>query len=593
MIGTNSPTPQRFPAVAAGLLLLTACGGGGGSAAPNVAPTVVAAAFVGGSSTPQTGDTLLLSFSEDVQLSGTALTDADLTLSGSATLGNVTALPTLSGTRSVAITLGAGVSFTPDVTTVTLSSNNDAVRDAAGALGATSSPVTIGHGDGSVPTLTAVTIAGVDAELNGTGPAGGTLQVPPNGWTLDLTFADNSAIAGFVVQASVPVATSSGSQPAGTDLAGFLTVASNTSTAASLSVPATVSFPAGPVTLTCVVIDASGLTSTPATFQATVHAFTDGLRPFETTANAHQVWFLDFTRDIESFSPRAITNGVAVDVNAGANGRSDFEDLLRILGLNHTSPLPNVDGNGNDSNAVAQSRLKTHVLDDLAQLYAGANVSFTLTAPSGSFGSNSSVPYSALDHSRIAIAGSPTSPGILGVAIFDPSNTTQDDDTLTDYQGIRLGIFLHTIVNAGMGPPSSSAFRQTYGTFAGALGGTPIGADGADGQRLVDTLNDARATEIDNALADFGRFIAVVLAHECGHSVGLVENGAMPVGLYGNDTTNFPGSTDGHIRTPSLFPAGATNVMNPSLSYSSAINASSAFNSLNLAYLREQVFYGN
>ena len=67
----------------------------------------------------------------------------------------------------------------------------------------------------------------------------------------------------------------------------------------------------------------------------------------------------------------------------------------------------------------------------------------------------------------------------------------------------------------------------------------------------------------------------------------------MPVGLYGNDSTNFPGSSDGHIRTTALFPAGSTNIMSPSLSYSTAINAATAFNSLNLAYLREQVTYGN
>ena len=82
-------------------------------------------------------------------------------------------------------------------------------------------------------------------------------------------------------------------------------------------------------------------------------------------------------------------------------------------------------------------------------------------------------------------------------------------------------------------------------------------------------------------------------AHECGHSVGLVQNGAMPVGLYGNDAVNFPGSTDGHIRTAALFPSGAINVMSPALSYSLAINPATGFNSLNKAYLREQVFYGN
>src|SRR5690606_15713828 len=155
---------------------------------------------------------------------------------------------------------------------------------------------------------------------------------------------------------------------------------------------------------------------------------------------------------------------------------------------------------------------------------------------------NSSVPYSSFSHSRISIAGAPTTAGVLGVAIFDPSNTTQNDNTLTNFSGTRLGVFLHTIADSGMGPPTSSLFRQTFGPLAPALGGTAIGADGPDGNRLNGALTDGRAAIIDTAIADLARFTAVIVAHECGHSVGLVRNGAMPTGLYGNDSTNFPGS---------------------------------------------------
>ena len=557
------------------------------------------AAFSGPSATPAQGDTLLLFFSEQVTLSpGALLTNADVVLSGSATLGNVTMPPALLSPNTVEVTLGSGVDFAPDTTTVTLAPGNDAVRDVLGQLGNGGPPITIGTSDGVLPTIANVTVANIDDALNGTGPAGGTLQIPPNGWTLDLAYSDNGAIntGQTQISANVTVNTPSGPQPPGSNLRPFLTEISANNTAASYLVPASVAFALGPVTLSCVVVDVSGLGSAASTFPATVGAFTDQLRPFETSVNAQQVWFLDFTRDVEAFSTSTISGGVSVDIVSFVNTRSDFEDLLHVLGLLTQTPIPNVSGN-QSSNDVALSRFKQNLLDDLASLYSGANVAFTLTPP-GSFGSNPNVPYNSFGFSQISIAGSASSPGVLGVAIFDPSNTTQNDNTRTDFGAsqIRLGVFLHTIVDAGMGPPASSAFRLTFSPFAESLGGVEIGTavDNLDGQRLLGNLPaDPRSAQIDTALADLARFTAVVTAHECGHSVGLVQNGAMPVGLYGNDAVNFPGSQDGHIRTAALFPAGAINVMSPALSYGLAINPATGFNTLNLAYLRERVFYGN
>lgn len=571
------------------------CGGGGGSGTTDLSPTIITAAFVGGTSTPTVGDTLLLFFSEDVTLvSGNLLTNADVTLSGGGTLGTVTVAPTLVSARSVSVTLGTGVAFTPGSTTIALSATNDVVRDAAGQLGIDGTPVAIGTSDGSAPTISNVTIAAIDDELNGTGAAGGTLQVPVRGWTIDLAYSDNGAIATSQTQirANVAVGTSSGSQPAGTNLRPFLTQVSATNTAASYRVPSSVTFPAGACTLSCSVVDASGLASNTRTFAFSVRAFSDALQPFETGTNSQQVWYLDFTRDVETLTTSSIVNGVSVDVTATPNSRSDFEDVLHVLGLLTTTPIANVSGN-QDSNEVVLDQWKTELLAQLAILYSGANVNFTLSQPGGSFGSSSSLAYNSIGYSQISIAGSSSTAGVLGVAIFDSNNETQNDDTQTNFQGIRLGIFLQTIADAGMGPPSSSAFRLTFGPLAPALGGTAIGADSQDGARLLGSLTDSRATDIQTAILDLARFTAVVLAHECGHSMGLVQDNAMPTGLYGNDTTNFPGSSEGHIRNSSLFPSGSTNVMSPSLSYSSTLNTNTAFNSLNLAYLREQVFYGN
>jgi hypothetical protein len=606
MIGNPTVPPQRnfggiarlsavLSAVLAVGLALTACGGGGGGGPPaNARPTIVAAAFTG-SGTPVAGDTLALVFSEPVELvPSTLLTDADVTLSGGASLGGVGTAPSQPSSNTLVVTLGPGVSIVPGTTTIALAPSNDAVRDTTGQLGNGGTPVVIGSGDGSAPTITRLTIAAVDDVLNGSGPAGGLLQVPSNGFTIDLAYSDNSAIATgqTLVVANVPVGTAGGTRLPGENLVPHLTTVSATNGAASYRVPSTTTFPNGAVTLTATIVDVSGLASTPRSFAATVRAFTNALRPFETTVNSTQLWHLDFSRDVESFTTTAITGGATVNTVTGSNGRSDFVDLLRVLGLDVATPIPNVVGSA-DSNAVVLDRIQSSLLADLAALYTGANVTFTRTQPSPAFPTASSVDYNSFNYSQISIAGAPSSSGVLGVAIFDPSNGTQNDNTRTNFSGTRLGVFVHTIVNAGLGPPSTSAFRLTFGPFVPSLGGTPVGSDGQDGDRLSGALSDGRRTAIDQAIEDLARFVAVVTAHECGHSMGLVQNGAMPAGLYGNDATNFPGSVDGHIRNTSLFPTGATNVMSPSLSYSLGVNPSTAFNTLNLAYLREQVFYGN
>jgi hypothetical protein len=188
---------------------------------------------------------------------------------------------------------------------------------------------------------------------------------------------------------------------------------------------------------------------------------------------------------------------------------------------------------------------------------------------------------------------------VLGLALYDPNNDSQNDDCLVDFQANRLGVFVLTVLDNGNGlsGPSTTLFRQTYDPLRAEIGsggnhGVPIGGDAQDGARLAGTLNDGRATVIHNAIDRMARCIAVVVAHETGHSMGLVKNGAMPVGLYGGDTSNFPGSNSEHIRMPtSVFPPGSVNIMSPSLNFELTQHNSTAFNSLNLAYLRERVLY--
>src|SRR5262249_55932495 len=146
------------------------------------------------------------------------------------------------------------------------------------------------------------------------------------------------------------------------------------------------------------------------------------------------------------------------------------------------------------------------------------------------FPSSASVPYNTLSFSRICIAGSEDASGtsgVLGVAIFDPHNTTQDDDCLTNFGGAqRLGIFVHTLLNTSMRPPAFTAFRTIFDPLTPGFGGVPIGnaGDGLDPQRLAGTVQDGRATTVTTAISAFARSVSVITAHECGHSVGLVKD---------------------------------------------------------------------
>jgi hypothetical protein len=597
---------ERFPAATPALLLsalaATGCGGGGGGGGPvNLAPTLVAASFQGAATSPAAGDFLVLAFSETIALgAGTTFDGDDLLLSA----GSIGQAPTTvqTNSRTLRLTFGSGVAFAPGSTTITLSSTNDAVRDLDGATGLPAVPVTIGSSDGAAPTISGVTIESIHPQLNGTGPAGGTLQVPVNGWAIDLQHTDNSGVdpGRTRITANVAVGSPAGTQPPGADLVPFLAVELATPAASRFRVPAGVSFPFGPAILTSVVFDGGGLGSSPVDFDLTVRPFDARLQPFETSAQPRQTWFLDLSRDVESYTVNPVFGGSQMNVVAGANGRPDLEDLFLVIGLHSPMPIPNVVGSAN-SNAVVLQHWIAELGTRLAALYAGANVEFTFTRPGPAFGSASSVPYQSFGYSQLCIGGSADATGnsgVLGLAIFDPNNETQNDDCRLDFQGARLGVFLQTIVDNEIGPPATAPFRLMFDHFTPTNGGTPIGNNPLDREYLLGNLpNDPRAGWIDAAIATLARFTAVVVAHECGHSVGLVKDGAMPIGLYGGDVVNFPGpvpeAAPGHIQTASHFPNGAINVMSPTLSWSLATNTATAFNTLNIAYLRERVVYGN
>ncbi len=567
-------------------VLLAGCSGSGGGG-NNPPPVLIGAAFNGVGSTPAAGDFLLLYLSEAITVAtGKLLDSADLQLS-SGSLGAISAAPVQITSSAVRVTLGPGVSFVPGTTTIAFRPENDVVFDAGGAK-PTSNAMTITPGDGLAPALTQVSIEGIEDAMNGEGPAGGRMQVPVQGFSISLGYFDNGGIdhARTVIRSSWDVVVGGLTRTAGTNLAPDLQ-ATTSASSSSYFVPGSVVFPAAALDLTAQVFDLSGLGSIEVTFPVTVKPFSDATRPFETNVNPSQLWYLDLTRDVESYT-YAGGSGNTVVATQGANGRPDFDDLLLILGLH---------GSDGGVNTTVSAQLRQRIQENLAALYPGVNLTVTFSSPGTFPGGQNSVAYASLGWSQICIAGvedpANQTSGVLGVALFDPSNATQNNNCLLNFGGAqRLGVFLHTVATFGLRPPGSSLFRTTFDAFVPGALGTPIGnfPDGFDDERLAGTQVDARQGQIDAAIRGWARIAAVVTAHECGHSMGLVKNGAMPVGLYGGDPVNFPGSSSGHIRNTG-FPAGASNVMSPAISYDSAQHAGTAFNSLNLAYLRERVHH--
>ncbi|MFQ5503229.1 MAG: hypothetical protein ACE5F1_00350 [Planctomycetota bacterium] len=576
--------------------LASSCGGSKGSSNPVPTNTVlIKAAFIGSSPsdpTPDPGEKLVLYFDGQVSLVNAAILDAsDLALS-SGSLGAALSAPSLLSSSAVQVFLGSGVSFTPGTTTVQLLAAQDAVLDSAGARVPQSSALTILSTDGVAPSIDSFTLSSIPSDLNGTGGAGGTLQVAESGFSIDASYSDAASVdpSSIVLKASVPV----GTVPAGANLVPALNGTPG-ATSMSLTVPQTLPFPQGDVTLTLSLADATGMPSADKTFAFKSRILTDVLRPFETT----QLWFLDLGRDIEALGSSTSDGGVTIGLSssAGANGTSDFNEVLGIYGLRTASPIPNVSA-GKDSNQVVLDLLKTRILAQVALLYPSVDVSFTFTSP-GTFANGPRVLYGAGQFSQIAIAGASDLSGVLGLAFFDPHNTFQDDDSsVPPVTGSRLGVFPFSLAQGGAINSIGSHFRTVFDPILDHRG-TPVGEKAGDDQLLRNLLgtptSDPRENAIKRAIDSFGRVLAVIAAHECAHSMGLVQDSVPPAGLYGNVAFSGGTTSSGHIdlSKTSIFPSSAQEVMSPAISFQQADDPNTAFNALFLAYLRESVIYDN
>ncbi|MBI4569463.1 MAG: hypothetical protein HY719_13800 [Planctomycetes bacterium] len=443
------------------------------------------------------------------------------------------------------------------------------------------SPTNAGSISGPGEGTAMLTIDRVPASLNGATSAA-ILLTPTSGFSVDFEYANTGK--GDIDTATLNVTSnvSIGGYAAGANLAAlFAFSGAGESGAARATIGVGNAFPAGSATVTASISDTTGDLVAERTYTFSVRNAAAADLPFE----GGQSFRLVYDRDQVNIVPDAGQSDGTV-VTAGADGESDFREDLRLYGLRGDTQA--------GADAQAEAAVKSAILNRMNLLYNGVNIAFTETTQAqvtADFAGTSFYAYGAgPGYSAIAVGGKPVSSGVLedtgatiGRAQFDPGpNTLENDDTVSN-----LGIFLTRIFEL-------AGATSDFTPLSPALGGTPLGQSIYNDDDLLtngaggDLDRQARLDAINTAIDSVAKQASAVLAHEVGHSLGLVPDGAPPQGFFGGSAL-FSGSTSGHLRyttDPAL-----VNVMNPASSTADRKSAQLNFGPLDIAYLRGQLLY--
>ncbi|HEX6810245.1 MAG TPA: Ig-like domain-containing protein [Planctomycetota bacterium] len=282
---------------------------------------------------------------------------------------------------------------------------------------------------------------------------------------------------------------------------------------------------------------------------------------------------------------------VRTDLDRIGTGMSDFDGDLLLLGFNTA-------GDPIGTNAWMRNLVLNGILAKGNHLYGRGTRGEPLGPGSVGLRFTKRMPI-GLPHTQIALGGfdpegsrtrtyGDESTGILGRAYYDYGNDNPSERNTSTSPG--LGVFCRemwlyqTRIHLQVWPSYQTSFAQKFQPICPDMGGTPAGSHAHDAVVLSTDFDYAAATTaqrarwqvVMDAADDWASVMGVVLAHEVGHSVGLVAPGPAPTGLYGDSSLH------------DTF-AGASDVMAPAVGYEAMITLDYRFRDLDLAYLLHRV----
>ncbi len=581
-----------------------------GGTTDTTAPTLSSITPAASSSGRDTTTAVTLLFSEEIDPQ--TVTASNITFKqGSTTVGAHIAISDdlKTVTLSPETELSASTTYTTTV--------GAGVKDLFGnAFSSTAYAFTTGSGtDATVPVVTAVTVEDLPSSVDGSGTHttdhGSTwsafdVYLDQSGFLLRVDFTDDGGAGIDPSTFSAKCSAAVGSSSAGTELASNFTV---THTHAEWRVPSSSLVASGDdVVFTFGVQDYAANSATAATVTVDVAAKTSSstnggdLDPLGT----RDTWVLraDLDAYTTTLSTQASPALQGATTTVSGNGKTDFDETLRLVGLSTASmtsaAAAAVNGPDTGTNAIMRRLVLERTRELLRERYeidadgtadAGAvDIEFLLPGEQGSLsalplystakGSATGYAYSELSLGATEGADSNTFVGAttLGKAYYDTRNRYSQADINDDG---TVGIFLLGMLKGdvnvrnddGGGNPTEPFFRAVSAKFVAIHGGTPVGEHASDDDVLADTFDratsgssthNARYDDIMDAVEVVALQASSVAAHEIGHSLGLVPDGAPKKGLFGGAHEENP-----FTRATSLSPntshhlafAGMNNLM--------------------------------